>query len=120
MARVWQSFVVEKPLVQITAPFSQGDKKPLSIFAPDEHFAVQIQVNPAFTAQKILLFDRATRLGEAPIAAGKAELRVGPLAPGFHTLIAHAINSEGAIELSRPATILVQSPAANASSTNSK
>jgi len=29
VARVWQAFVVDKPLVQITEPSPQGDKKPL-------------------------------------------------------------------------------------------
>ena len=120
VARVWQSFVVDKPLVQIIEPSSQGDKKPLAIFAPDKQFAVQIQINPAFAAQKVILFDRATRLGEAPVASGKAELLIGPLAPGFHTLIAHAINATGAVELSRPATTLIQSPTASASSNNPK
>lgn len=120
VARVWQAFVVDKPLVQIIAPASQGDKKPLAIFAPGQQFAVHIQVNPAFPAQRILLFDRATRLGEAPVASGKAELLIGPLAPGFHTLIAHAVNADGVIELSRPATILVQSPATSTTSTTPK
>jgi len=120
VARVWQAFVVDKPLVQIIAPASQGDKKPLAVFAPNQQFAVQIQVNSAFPAQKILLFDRATRLGEAPVASGKAELLVGPLAPGFHTLIAHAINANGGVELSRPTTVLIQSPGAGAGSINSK
>lgn len=120
VARVWQSFVVDKPIVQITEPASQGDKKPLAIFTPGQTVAVQVQVHPAFAAQKILLFDRATRLGEAPVTTGKAELRIGPLPAGFHTLIAHAVNAEGAFELSRPATILVQLPVTNASSTSSK
>ena len=120
VARVWQSFVVEKPLVQITEPSSQGDKKPLAIFAPGREMTVQVQVNAAFVAQKIILHDRATRLGEAPVNAGRAEVRTGPLAPGFHTLIAHAVNAEGAVELSRPATILVESPANQTPSANSK
>ncbi len=110
VARVWQSFVVDKPLVQITEPASQGDKKPLATFASDKEFTFQIQVNPAFVAQKVTLYDRATRLGEAPVTAGKAELRIGPLAPGFHTLIAHAVNADGRTELSRPVTILIQAP----------
>ena len=111
VARVWQSFVVDKPLVQITEPASQGDKKPLAVFAPGKAITVQLAVNPSFPAQKVVLFDRATRLGEALVVGGKAELRAGPLAPGFHTLIAHAVNAEGAIELSRPVTILMQAPA---------
>ncbi|GDY20987.1 hypothetical protein LBMAG56_23330 [Verrucomicrobiota bacterium] len=120
VARVWQSFVVDKPLVQITEPSSQGDKKPLAIFAPDKQFTVQLQTNPAFAAQKVILFDRATRLREAPVASGRAELRISPLAPGFHTLIAHAINADGVIELSRPATILVESRRPQTSSGNPK
>ena len=120
VAHVWQSFVVEKPLVQITEPSSQGDKKPLAIFAPGRDVTVQVAVNAAFVAQKIILHDRATRLGEAPVTGGKAEVRTGPLAPGFHTLIAHAVNAKGAVELSRPATILVQSPAKQTPSANSK
>lgn len=111
VARVWQSFVVDRPLVQITEPASQGDKNPLAIFTPGREVTVQVQVSPAFVALKIVLHDRATRLAEAPVTAGKAELHTGPLAPGFHTLIAHAVNAEGAIELSRPVTILVQAPA---------
>lgn len=120
VARVWQSFVVEKPLVQIAEPSSQGDKKPLAIFAPGREVTVQVQVNPAFVAQKIILHDRATRLGEAAVTGGKAELRSGLLAPGFHTLIAHAVNAAGAVELSRPVTILVQSPASQTPSANPK
>jgi hypothetical protein len=110
VARVWQSFVVDKPLVQIIEPASQGDKKPLAVLAPGKTITVQLAVNPSFPAQKVVLFDRATRLAETPVTAGKAELRTGPLAPGFHTFIAQAVNVAGAIELSRPVTILVQAP----------
>ena len=110
VARVWQAFVVEKPLVQITEPSSQGDKKPLAVFPPGEDVAVKIEIGGTFVAQKVTLFDRASRLGEAPVVASKAELRAGNLAPGFHTLIAQAVAAGDRIELSRPVTILIQPP----------
>jgi hypothetical protein len=107
IARIWQSFVVEKPLVRIAEPASAGDKKPLAIFAAGKEFTVRVEVSAPFAAQKILLFDRATRITEAPVADGKAELRMPSLAAGFHTLIAHAVAADGGVELSRPATILI-------------
>ncbi len=110
VARVWQAFVVEKPLVQITEPSTQGDTKPLAVFPSGADVSVKIEIGGAFVAQKILLFDRALRLGEAVAVSGKAELRAGPLAPGFHTLIAQATAADGRTELSRPVTILIQPP----------
>jgi len=111
VARVWQAFVVEKPLVRLTDPLPSGDKVPLATFAPGKEITVQVEVIASFSARKILLFDRATPLCEAAVNGGKAELRVRPLAGGVHTFIAHAVSAEGGTELSRPVTILVQSPA---------
>ena len=111
IARVWQAFVVDQPLVRITEPLPQGDKKPLAVFAPGSEVTVLVEVSATFAAQKILLYDRASRLGEAPVNSGKAQLRAGPLAPGFHTLIAHAVNAAGAVELARPVTILIEARA---------
>lgn len=110
VARVWQAFVVEKPVVRITAPLPQGDKMPLAVFAPGTEVVVQIECAAAFAAEKVILFDRATRLAESAVAERKCELRIGGLAPGFHTLIAHAVLADGRTEISRPTTILVQAP----------
>ena len=111
VARVWQSFAVRKPLLRITAPVPQGDKKQLAVFAPGSEVTVQVQCDATFPAQKIALFDRATRLAEAEAKDGKCELRAANLAPGFHTLIVHGFNAAGVEELSRPVTVLIQSSA---------
>ena len=111
VARVWQSFAVRKPLVRITAPEPQGDKKPLAVFAPGAEVLVQVQCDATFPAQRITLFDRAARLVESEVRDGKCELRAANLTPGFHALIAQATHADGRSELSRPVTILVQTSA---------
>ncbi len=113
VARVWQAFAVNKPLVRITSPLPQGGGNPLAIFAPGADVTVQVQCDTAFPAQKITLYDRATRLAEADVRDGKCELRIANLTPGPHTFIAHATTADGAVELSRPVTILIASPATN-------
>ena len=100
VARVWQAFVVDKPLVRITEPSPQGDKKPLATCPPGVEVTVNVAVSGDFVAQKAILVDRATRLGEA-------ELRARKLAPGFHTLIAQAAGTDGRSELLRPVCILI-------------
>ena len=110
VARVWQAFAVKKPLVRIVSPAPQGDGKPLAIFAPGTEVTVQVQYDAAFPAQRVALFDKAARLTEGDAKDGLCEFRVAGLAPGFHTLIARATSADAAAELSRPVTILIQSP----------
>ena len=108
VACVWRSFAVRKPLVRITGPAPQGAGKPLAVFAPGAEVTVQVECDATFPAQKIALYDRAARLAESEVKDGKCELRTSSLAPGFHTLIAHATHADTRVELSRPVTILVQ------------
>ncbi len=106
-AHAWQAFVVPKPLLKITTPESQGDKKPLAVYGPAEKFSVQVTADAKLSEGKLELHDGSTRIAEGELKNHQATIEVGPLPLGIHTLIARASGPEGALELARPVVVLV-------------
>lgn len=108
-ARVWQAFVVKKPLLRIVDPVPQGDGKPLTIVKPGTEVAIRA------VAEKSLppggtwtLFDGAISLAEATPVDGAAEFRMPDLPSGFHTFHVKVGLADGRTELSRPVSILIR------------
>jgi len=100
-ARVWQSFVTAKPMLNITLPKSV-DKKPFGVVKRNVSVRVR-QVGKA-DLRLVELFD-----GDKPLALakqGSVEFSV-ELSPGIHSLIARG-HSAGKIWLSRPCTVIVE------------
>ena len=111
-AHAWQAFVVEKPLLRITSPWPQGDKRPLPIFDSHQKIPIQIETDATTPIGKIRLYDGDNFVTDGDVKNLKTTLEIGPLVPGIHTLIARADSSENMVYLSRPVVILVN-PNAN-------
>lgn len=106
-AHVWQSFVVPKPLLKITSPEPQGDKKPLQVYGPQDKVRVQIAADPKLPDGKVELYDGSVRIAEGESKNHQVTLEADPLPLGIHALIVRYKGSEGSVELSRPTTVLV-------------
>jgi hypothetical protein len=106
-AHAWQAFVTDKPLLRITSPSPQGDKRPLTVCDPQEKIAVQVEAHVTIPDGKISLYDGGNWLADGDLKNHEAMLDVGPLPPGIHTLIVRANLLNKLVRQSRPVVVLV-------------
>lgn len=105
IARAWQAFVVQKPMLQLKSPAGLGDGQPFVVHRPGDSITVvgkwKSQSPPP---EKIEVFAGAKGMGT--LESGTLEIQFDQ--PGIYPIYLRAEGDDGTVFLSRPNTVVVR------------